>query len=195
MRSTAAYVIDGVRVPSVTEVLKIAGLVDYSRIEREVLDRAAARGQETHHWIAVLDEGGAVEAVDPIVVGRLAAYKEFRSAQVFARAQGEASLVSTLHRVGGTPDLVGALGPAAAPAVLDVKPPGPVQPWWELQVAGYQMILEELRGSPVQGFVLQLRNEGTFRLTRVGHSARHDFAAALRCVHYRLRHGMARLEG
>lgn len=196
MRNVAEYVVAGERVPSVTEVLDVAGLVDYRDVPRQALDLAAARGQEVHHWIEVLDEGGEVSAVEPSVLGRLRAYQTFRDAEVFRREWSERTIVSQLYHFAGRPDLFGRIGGASLPAVIDVKPPGPVQPWWPVQVAGYAIAIESALGIPyVLGFVLELGNDGRFKLRpRITRDDRHDFLAALRVAQFRLRHGMARME-
>lgn len=70
------YTVDGRRVISVTQVLANAGLLDLSRIPREILDRAAERGKRVHEaaqlllrgrldWSTVTaDIGGYVLALD-----------------------------------------------------------------------------------------------------------------------------------
>ena len=52
---TREYFHKGVRVPSVTEIVKEAGVADFSRIPPAVLEKAAARGRKAHMVAEAID--------------------------------------------------------------------------------------------------------------------------------------------
>lgn len=209
MRDVTQYQVDGARVPSVTEVLKLCGLVDYSGIDPEVLERARARGEEVHQWIELIEAGEAATPTDPEVAGRVEAYRAFRESEAFEVYLSERPLVDPVYRYAGTPDLVGRMTKRDRPAVIDIKPPWDPESWWDLQVAGYALLIEEgathtdlaplfgdpdsgaARARPLDRFVLQLRGDGTYRLNPPRDPRRDtlDFLAALRVAHWKLHHG------
>ena len=77
-RDTTEYVIDGVRWPSVTEVLEIAGLSDIEGLRAavgdEVIDRAAERGKAVHYACELIDRGQEI-AVSDSILGYVRAYE------------------------------------------------------------------------------------------------------------------------
>ena len=56
-RDTSGYVVNGVRLPSVTEVLSIAGLTDFSGVPPGVLEKARVRGTQVHEITEWIDDG------------------------------------------------------------------------------------------------------------------------------------------
>ena len=192
-RDVSRYVVDGVRVPSVTEVLHLAGFSDFAAIPHDVLEHARIRGQEVHQWIELLEYGEDVAPSEPEVIGRVEAYQAFRDAEVFKLQGSEVPMVHRLHRYAGTIDLLGEVNGALS--VIDIKPPWDFQPAWPLQLAGYADLVRLETGKAwVQRFVLQLRGDGTYRLTPcTDREDHHDFLAALRCLHFKLRKGLCAL--
>ena len=54
---THIYTLDGVRIPSVTQVLKEAGLIDFSDVPKDRLDKACQRGKDAHSIIEEYSQG------------------------------------------------------------------------------------------------------------------------------------------
>lgn len=191
MRNPARYVVDGVRVPSVTEALGLVGLYDFSHVPVERLEYARARGQEVHEWLALEDEG-FIEGDEPPeeILGYVQAYLRFKTESGFIPERIEHVVVNETYRYAGTLDRTGKLN--GKKALLDLKAVAKVGPATSLQTAGYEACLPEHH----ERYALQLRPDGSYRLCHyTDRQDLHDFLAALRVVHFKLRHGLAQLPG
>jgi hypothetical protein len=193
-RNAWAYVDSaGRRIPSVTECLRLAGLVDLDGIPVATLETARQRGKDVHAWIesSVL---GLLDDVtpDPRIAGYVEAWEKFRVATGFASTDTELRVVHATYGYAGTIDLLGTIGGDAW--LLDVKATAQVPPEAALQTAGYRMAL----GEPRRRGVIHVRRDGGWSLVehRNHREDEADFLAALRIAVWRLRHhGGARLEG
>ncbi len=194
MRRTDLYVDDsGVRLPSVTEVLALSGMTDYSMVDPLVLAHAAERGQRVHEWIE-LEEGGYVEAgtePDPLIAPYVSAWRLFQKETGWRAEAVEEVVVNRVFRYAGTLDQRGWLGmQAPAKALLDVKCVAALQPSTALQLEGYSCCLEE----PHRRYALRLCPNGTYRLECYRRVAdRHDWLAAVRVAHWKLANGIAQI--
>lgn len=189
-RDVSRYVVDGKRVPSVTEILSIAGVSDFSGISPEVLEIARARGSLVHEWCELLDLGhvSADETPPTEAEPYVAAYLSFLASGAFVAAEGgiEQVVVCAPYRYAGTLDRRGKLH--GVPAILDLKCSALVPPTVGLQLAGYALALDGAH----QRYSLQLRSDGTYRLSK--HDDKNDVTDWLACVrvaHFKLRHNVA----
>lgn len=190
MRDTSAYRIDGVRLPSVTEILTIAGLSDWSMVPSSVLEEARARGSEIHLWLEMFDRGYLKDGDEPAeaIAPYVAAYHKFRAEVDFEIGEIEVVVLNAPHRYAGTVDRTGTLNGKAA--IVDFKSGAPV-PTTPLQLAGYEACFPER----LERYELHLRQDGNFRLLH--HRSRndkHDFLAAARVAHWKLAHHGGTLE-
>lgn len=202
-RDTSKYVIAGQRVPSVTEILSIAGMIDFGGVDQNVLDAAAERGRLAHRVTALWDRGALSVAEDGLpdvyrpVQGYLEAYVQFREDLKAEPLLVEHSFVCRTYRYAGTLDRVFVL-PGGKILVVDLKT-GQIQAdYVGLQTAGYQVGLQEgeLRGRIyIERRALRLLPNGTYRLSKLDDRSDHaDFIAAARCAHRKLRMGRVTLE-
>lgn len=161
---THAYLIDGVRVPSITQILRVA----YPPSPFWT-DEARARGSLVHKLTEQFDLGLSVEPChDPAVVGRLRAYEKFLRERRPVYTAIECPRVSVRWQFGGRPDREG-YWPDGRPFVIDLKC-GPVEPQYGQQTAA-QTILAHAAESPTVGpvpdvtrYTLHLRADGTYRI-------------------------------
>jgi hypothetical protein len=173
---THTYVMDGTTIPSVTQVLKRAGIIDYSAVDSVALSMARARGTAVHAAIAA----GGINTTDPSIEGFLNAWRRFTGAVRFKVVHHERMVYSALHQYAGTFDVFGLMH--NRPALIDVKT-GSSPLWAGLQLAAYQLAGQECGVLPHNSlrFVVELTARGTFRLleytNRAGDTAR--FIAAL----------------
>lgn len=189
-RDTSAYHLDGKRLVSVTEALSLAGLVDYSKIEPDVLEAASERGKRVHALTAATDSGGAVDPeLAAGVEGYLAAYETFRADSGFAPVLVEHSMVNPRHRYAGTLDRLGWFGKGQL-ALIDLKCMAAIPRWVGLQLAGYQLALsEEFEGQPIKRYALRLRPNGRYFLHRFSeHTDSLVFLSAVRIALFRVQH-------
>ena len=192
-RRTDLYHVGGERVVSVTEALGLAGVVDFSRVDPEVLEVARQRGQLLHQWLEMLTLGFITPAdePDPAVAPMVAAYLRFLEESRFEPAEGgtEQVVVNPAYRYAGTIDLRGRLN--GRPAIIDYKGVARVGAATALQLAGYALALPE----PHMRFALHLRRDGSHRLIPyTDRQDAHDFLACVRVASWKLRAGLARLE-
>ena len=74
------YEYEGVVVPSVTQVLTLAGIHDVSHVPLHYLERAAGIGSAVHQACEYLDEGKLdLESVDSLIVGYVLAYRALQT--------------------------------------------------------------------------------------------------------------------
>jgi hypothetical protein len=103
-----AYTLEGVRLPSVTQILK--PLYNFDRIAPEVLNAKAALGTAIHRACELLDnddldeETPAGRAALAPLLGYLDAYKQFKSDKRPSLLANEQRLHHPAHRYAGTID-------------------------------------------------------------------------------------------
>ena len=136
------YTYDGVEVPSVTSILTGVGISDYSRIPRDVLARAAARGTAVHEAIEYLladdlDWSSVADEIEPYV----SAYVEWVRDTGWQPVQIECRLYHPTLRYAGTADQIGTLG--GEMYVLDLKTSARPAEWWAIQTMAYRECLPD----------------------------------------------------
>jgi len=121
------YTVNGAEIPSVTQVLKEAGLTkEYSSME------AAERGTVVHLACECADLG--INVTDLIVDPYVTAWRRFRSETGFTHSDIENASWHPVYRYAGRIDRVG--GANGKKIVLDIKSGAP-EPWHALQLAAY----------------------------------------------------------
>lgn len=198
-RDGHSYVADGRRVMSVTQSLRIAGVVDYSMIPPDVLQHACDRGRLIHEACAIVDNGDSLDdfAVPedcwPYIDAWLLFCKELR----FVADQDwiEQRLIVDLfgHSVGMTPDVIGSIDGILT--VIERKATASKHPAWGLQTAGYYLGLQRV-GLQVRGrMAVQLQKTGKYKLDPHDDLSDLDsFGDIYRSAAWKLKHGLATLE-
>lgn len=150
------YRLDGVVIPSVTQVLKEAGLIDVSG--PWFTEACRERGENVALITELYDKSLLDEsAVADELRGYLEAWAEFRRVWGFVPEQIEVPVYAALYEYAGTPDRVGALHDVRT--VADIKTGGPA-PWHGLQTAAYS---ECYRGG-LQRIGVHLKADGTYKV-------------------------------
>jgi hypothetical protein len=148
------YSVNGVVYPSVTQVLKIAGLIDTTWFTDEARERGSYVAQATH----MLDEGTLDESsLDPALVPYVEAWKKFLADSKAEVIASEYAVVNTTYGYAGTLDRWLILN--RHDTIIDIKGGQPL-PWHPIQTAAYAGCLKThfQRGS------VYLRDNGTYRL-------------------------------
>lgn len=184
-------------VPSLTQVLKLQGLSDYSGINPEVLENAARRGTEVHELAAAYNEYGDV---DPTwITEETAPY--FNAYMDFLRDTGfkpdpqwvEKSMIATIqgYKLGLTPDCFGTRG--RDKWLVEFKCTAARQPSWTVQTAMQEAaIFGSNRCGRVRRFALMLMKTGRYDLGVEHANHERDMQAgmdALRTVYWRIEAG------
>ena len=119
--STHVYTVNGRVVPSVTQVLREAGLVDPSIYP----PGAAERGTAVHLACQLHDENDLDESsLDPVIIPYLNAWKLFVSQNRFRATAIEQRICSLTHCYAGTLDRIGTVGPKGDNCLVEIKKEG-----------------------------------------------------------------------
>jgi len=158
------YRINGCVVPGVTSA--IGDVVGGFRADEYYL----TRGRANHACYAMLAEG-RLGAYGPVCAGFVRAWRAWAADCCPQPVVGliERQLYSLRYRYAGTLDLVAWLtlrdGKPARRMVIDYK--GTIDPRNEYQLAAYALALEEI-GQPCNlGLAVELREDGTYKLSKV----------------------------
>jgi ATP-dependent exoDNAse (exonuclease V) beta subunit len=178
----------GQRVPSVTQVLQAAGLIDFSGVPSAILLAAQARGTRVHKAAHYLTENALDWAsVDESERGYVEACALFLSTAQFEVLGQERRLFHRVHRYAGTCDIIGWWG--GRPAVADYKTGNPNDVAADIQLAAYaealrsDLPIEWLDASattPIERVSVRLFKDGRFSAELYPDSR--DFSIFLACL-------------
>lgn len=155
---THVYTVNGVEVPSVTQVLASVGIVDYSFLgaDREVY---LTRGRAIHVATHYDDEGDLDDTtLQPEHLPYLQAWRKFRFDSGFIPSRIEVPHYNPMWHYCGTPDRVGLMGDEAC--LVDLK--SGTAPWWvAIQTAAYATFFEQ--PGRFRRIGVELHDDGTYR--------------------------------
>lgn len=172
------YFLDGVPLPSVTQVLFQEGFID----DRWWTEYACLRGTYVHKACQLENAGTLDEdALDPAIKGYHSGYVAFLRDTGFRPVEWEMPKYHPTYLYAGTPDVRGIL--YGQRAKIDLKS-GKPEPWVKLQLGGYYLLNE-----PEDCYSLQLKPDGTYNLSeKIKDIRQHSqvFLAALACHNWKL---------
>jgi hypothetical protein len=174
------YYVEGTELPSVTAILKNAGLVDdawFEPVHRE-------RGSYVHLGCRLIDDDELDEAsIDPAILPYLDAYRSFLAVTQPAWTYLEHRVWDPVMRYAGTLDRAGLV--QGEKVVLDIKSGG-CPPSVGPQTAAYRRCLPQPYSW--KRAALQLKADGTFRLHPLtDRGDEHIFLAALALSQWKVR--------
>lgn len=171
--SDHTYWLGSERLPSVTEILTNANIIDKAWYTEE----SAQRGSAVHRACQLLLEGNLNEStVDSRIAGYVAAFRAFKSVVSIGDCECEKLVWSQYLRYAGLTDIDCVLN--GSPALIDIKT-GSVPAWVDLQLAAYDNALFETDGTLRRLFSLNLRADGTYRLRQYHRTRFQVFSDAL----------------
>lgn len=148
------YTLDGNEVLSVTQILKVAGLMDSRWFNTESRDRGSYVAQATHF----MDEGELdIESLDPALVPYCRAWSKFLSESRSEVIQSEYRVCNLTHGYAGTLDRWLVMN--GKDTLIDIKT-GTSAPWHPIQTAGYASCI---RTHFTRGCVY-LNDDGSYKL-------------------------------
>lgn len=155
----------GIVRPSVTQTLKVGGVIDYSKVPTAILENARRRGSNVHAWTAEFDQHGDIDEtwLKEDEVPYFEAWKKFRSESRFVIREIERPMLSSIAgmEIGGTPDRVGFIG--SNKFVVDIKCCRARHAGWALQLADYEMMLtRRARVGHLGRMIVQLLPTGNY---------------------------------
>ena len=185
VESDHSYWLGERRLPSVTGILKDAGLLNYHGSSTYHMDR----GSMVHKATEMIDRGTLDwSSLDPVLMPYCEAYAKFcSSVNMDTLLLSEKPMYHPQHLYAGTPDRIVKMN--GFTSLIDIKS-GATHPATTLQVGGYWDLVtaqEDLVIHISKAFVLYLRDDGTYRLNEVTDLRRNlqIFLAALSIVRWK----------
>jgi hypothetical protein len=171
--ATHTYTLNGDALPSVTTILQAGGLIDFTGINPDVLQRAADFGKCVHQATALDDMGDLDEqSLDPAIKPYLEAWRSFRGVDDPIKFDCiEQALFHPTYQFAGTPDRI------SGDVIIDIKTGSIVPPWTGLQLAAYA-ILADL--PTARRIAVQLKADGTYQIHK--YKDRKDRGTFLSCL-------------
>lgn len=155
------YELDGVELPSVSEITRFISREIYGSINQYTLDHAANRGTRVHKACELIDKYGEAE-IDEDIAPRVSAYIDFLRDRKPAWTHIEKAMHSPARRYAGTIDRVGVVG--GETWLIDLKAQEQIKkPLVTAQVNAYAIMAEENGLSIDRLGCLQLTNGGKYR--------------------------------
>jgi hypothetical protein len=163
------YTVNGVEYPSVTTILKAAGVYsEYADVDPDIIARAGVRGDIVHAAIEnYLKYGTWADGFleDEDIGGYITAFDAWYRWSDFELQAAEHRTFSRTHGVAGTIDIVGSLD--GTPSIIDIK----TTRYLNKVAAGYQTAAYRLMWNEhnptrlvTHRYALHLRKDGTPRL-------------------------------
>jgi hypothetical protein len=116
------YKEDGVIIPSVTQCIQKAGLIDLSFVEKELLEYKSDVGTKIHKTTELYDQGNLDEAtLHPLLAGFLQAWKKFIKDYQFIPMHIELKRVHPLYKYAGMIDRIGTIIDGKTITQIDIK--------------------------------------------------------------------------
>lgn len=161
---THTYTVNGVEIPSVSELTRFLTREVYADVNQAAMDFAASRGTKVHKAAEALDWYGKVE-VDDETLPYLKAYLNFLKEKKPCWLKIEWSVHSKEMTYAGTIDRYGDLDYKRV--ILDIKTTSRIDKNHKVLYTAaqnlYRMAIEE--GCPVDAlYILQLKKDGTYKL-------------------------------
>lgn len=191
--STHTYHLDGVRVPSITQVLKCATYDDFDHVHPDVLAKKAREGTELARMIEDWVKGRFdVMSYDPVLLGDFDAFEIWHRKTGGMVLHSETIVASKRWQYAGRLDLVYQF-PTGVVAMIDIKrtysPPVSGGPQTAAQALAFSEMSgdEDMKNMP--RYLLHIKDEVC---TLVPQRDRNDikvFLAALNVTKWRMNHG------
>jgi hypothetical protein len=184
---------------SVTQSMKIAGLIDFSMVPVDVLEHARLRGSLVHEACALIDKGESLDEMDVPVecLPYIDAYLQFCKDMRYTPEQDwiEQPMIVEMfgHRIGMMPDSVGWIDGVLT--VIERKACASKHPAWGIQTAGYTLGLKRV-GLQIRGrMAVQLMKTGKYRLDPHDDESQYDsFGDVYRTAALKIKLGLASLD-
>lgn len=162
---THTYRLDGLRLPSVTEIIKPLS-PDFSRIPADVLEAKRALGVAVHAACEFDDRDELDDSnTDQQVMGYVAAWRRFKSETRCSVLMNEQALYHASFRFAGTVDRVVEIV-GVGKMLIDLKTAALMDDVFGVQLAGYQILLAAHINDPITRQGLRLKPDGTYQLIK-----------------------------
>jgi hypothetical protein len=160
--ATHTYTVNGQVVPSVTQVIRNAGLINFDMVKPDILERKALLGKLVHQACHYYDENDLPEELPEEVVERLESYKLFRTETGYKPDCNEVRMIASIHgmKFGMQFDSIGMLHGRLT--LVDLKTGADEHPAWGVQTAAYELGLKHT--VKYQRIAVQLKPERKYKV-------------------------------
>ena len=134
------YQLDGMIIPSVTQILHDSGLVNLDWVDKELLEEKSDLGKKVHSATELYDTNELdIDRLHQTLKLYLAGWTEFRENYGFVPTEIELQLSHPLYKYAGRIDRIGFIGKDLT--LLDIKS-GTKQKVHGIQTAGYKLLYD-----------------------------------------------------
>lgn len=136
------YKLDGLKIPSVTQILKESGLSSFNNVPEHLLQESATIGKHVHRATELADlDMLDMDSLDELYLTYLVQWEKFKKDYSFIQEQIELKLVHPILRFAGTIDRVGTMliNGKTHRVILDIKT-GIKTKEVAIQLAGYSIL-------------------------------------------------------
>lgn len=183
------YTVDGVVIPSNTQILKAEGFLDYSKIPVGVLEASQKFGSAVHRTTEYNDKSILNEdELDDNLRPPLEAWRNFNKDYRTEITLIEAMLYSKIWWFAGMLDRIVAIDGEST--LVEIKTPYEISDTTALQTAGYEILVEENLDIKIKNrLVVQLLPDGQYKVTSFKEKMdRNVFLSAVQNYHWKRKH-------
>lgn len=178
--------------PRVTDILKVAGISDFSRVPIDILEAGQHFGTAVHKATELWDKGILDETIlsEPLIP-RLAAWKKFIKdyGVIILAKEIEKRFTSKKYGFTGEPDRWPKI--QGKRTLIDLKSSTSMYPSTEIQTAGYEILLSENGIKVDRRWGIQLKENGTYNVEPYMEiSDKTTFLSALNLYNWKKRKGL-----
>jgi hypothetical protein len=151
--------------PRVTEILRGAGLIDFSMVPASIMAPAQRFGSAVHKATELCDKGTLdIDILSEPLIPYLDGWKKFITDYniTIKPDEIERQFISKIWGFKGTPDRWPLVGNKRT--LIDLKSSTSMYPATAIQTAAYQILLEENGIKIQQRWGVQLNNKGTYKI-------------------------------
>lgn len=187
------YTEDGVRIPSVTQILKAEGFYDFSKVPKAVLEASRNFGIAVHRAAELYDKGTLdISNLDINLVPPLEAWIKFKKDYEVKIDLSliEVALHSKIWGFAGTSDRIPIV--RGELSIVEIKSTTEASPAIALQTAGYDILAkEELKLKVKQRYAVFLLQDGSYKVAQYKDKTdRNIFLSAVSLYHWKLKKGI-----
>lgn len=191
IKENHTYKLDGIVIPSVTQVIKEAGLINLDYVNDEYIKYKADLGEKVHSTTELFDQNNLdEESLHPTLKAYLEGWKKFRTDYEFNPTHIEYEAYHSLYRYAGRIDRVGTikLNRKKLLAIIDIKT-GIIHHSHAIQTAAYMELFNQSRIKSEQAktrICVYLKENGGYEIKEYkDDNAKNIFLACLTIYNYK----------
>lgn len=188
---THLYTLDGINIPSLSEILKAAGISNYDGVPDSVLERKKIIGRAVHYACELSDKSTLDDSsVKPLIRPYLDAWVDFVKKEDVEFKYIEESIASRKLWFATTPDRIGRF--RDKPTDFEIKTTATILPSAEIQTMAHIIAYNETypKDRITDRLVVQLKPDGTYKPHYcTDKTDRATFLAALTMYSWQIRKG------